>query len=132
MVGIGALVLAGCAPSDPVKAPHAGLVDLLPVSDYPQIAVASSLSEWLVFAPPTVLAASEDGPMHVSVPLRSTYDKQGLSIQYRFRFLDAYGRPTGHAGFRFAHLAPRMQDFVEANAMDGRAEDWRLEIRPAR
>lgn len=130
--GVLAVLLAGCE-SDPMKAPPGGRVDLLPLEDYPQIVVTSNLQKWLAFSPATVVPSSEKQPMSVQVPVRSLYDKGQLRIQYRFEFLDEKGLPVGPPpGYRFAVLEPRLLVYLEGNAMETSAVDWRLVVRPAR
>lgn len=125
-------VMVGCA-ADPIKAPGAGRADLLRIGDYPQIVASPDLHNWLVFSPATVTAGSKDEPMQVTVPVRSTYDKKGLSLQYRFLFLDERGLPQrADRGHRFIHLEPRLLAYLDGMAFDRGATDWRLEIRAAR
>ena len=131
LIGVLTLAVFGCA-HDPVKAPWAGRVDLLPLADYPQIVAMQGLHKWLVFSPASVVPAGEDRPMSVSVPFRSTYDQQPLNLQYRFIFFDHRGRPLkASPGYRFIHAEPRVQSFLEGNAMQSGAADWRLEVRAA-
>ena len=71
--------------------------------------------------------------MHVSVPLRSVYDKTSLYVQYRFIWLNASHRPLRtNPGYLFLKLQPRVQQFIEGNALAPSAVRWRLEIRAAR
>ena len=131
LVGV-ACILDGCA-YDPVKAPPAGRADLLPVADYPQIVATQNLHHWLVFSPASITPGSDDVTMDVSVPMRSKFDKGGLSLHYRFKFFDDRGRPLREEpGWIFKHVEPRLQYHLEGNALDLAAVDWRLEIRAAR
>lgn len=127
-----ALLTGGCK-TDPIKAPGAGRADLLRFEDYPQIAATQNLHAWLVFSPASITPETSRSPMEVSVPFRSKYDKSALELQYRFIFLDAQGRPLkNNPGFAFLHVEPRLQYFLEGNALDTGVADWRLEIRAAR
>ena len=133
LIGLLALAAFACAAPDTVKAPSSGRVDLLPLADYPQIVATQGLHEWLVFSPPSVVPGGEEKPMSVSVPFRSTYDRQPVNLQYRFIFFDDRGRPLETSpGYRFIHAEPRVQSFLEGNAIQSGAADWRLEIRAAR
>ena len=127
------LLLAACA-SDPMKLPPGGRADLLPIKDYPQIVATRGLDQWLAFSPAYVDPSTDLSPLRVTVPVRSLYDKGQLRIQYRFEFFDERGLPVGPApGYRFAVLEPRIQNnYLEGNAMETTAVDWRLEVRPAR
>ena len=127
-----AWALLGCA-SDPVKAPPGGRADLLPLADYPQIVATQNLHHWLAFSPAIETHGTDDQPIEVSVPLRSKYDKSGLNVQYRFLFFDSDGRPLDDdPGYVFRHIEPRQQYYLESNALDVGAVNWRLEIRAAR
>ena len=128
-------VLGGC--QDPVKAPFGGQVDLVPASDYPQIAVEAGLHGSLRFDRPIVEGPAVDGsvvtgPMHVTVPVRSTHDDYGLNVQYQFTFFDQKMQPLPQTGWRFVHLPPRMQRSLVANSLDAKAAHFRLEVRSSR
>ncbi len=132
-MAVGALMLGvlGCQ-QDFVKAPYGGRQDLLPIRGYPNIAVEGSLFETLVFSEPNVEVASPDTPMSVMVPVRSIHDDYGVNIQYQFTFFDDTTRPVSNTGWRFGHLPPRMQRWLEANGLDDKAVQYRLEVRSAR
>jgi uncharacterized protein YcfL len=58
--------------------------------------------------------------------------KEPINIQYRFEFFDAQSKPlTTTENWRFLHLTPRVEAFLQASAMDTNARDWRVTIRPA-
>lgn len=120
---------AGC---DTVKAPASLSGDELPIGSYPRVSVLDGLEKAIVGSPAAITPSSAQTPMRVTVPVRSVVD-QGLNIQYQFEFFDAQGRPLqNQTGQKFVHLQPRLQVFLEANALDTHAADWRLTIRAAR
>ncbi len=126
-----AALLAGCQ-SDPVMAPDAGLGDLLPIEDYPQIVVTSGLAPYLAFSRPNV-QGGPDRPMSVSVPVRVLSEDQAVNTQYRFRFFDQNGRVLQpEMGFQYKRLPARVQEFLNGAALDVNAVDFRLEVRTAR
>ena len=128
------LAAVGCQ-QNPGKGAAAGRLDLLPLADYPQIVVQGKLHDALRFAPPIVEAATQMKPMRVTVPVRSVDDRWGVNIQYRFEYLDEAKRPLATSKkerWIFKHLAPRVQGFLDSNAMDTTAVDWRLIVRSGR
>ncbi len=129
--GIGMVLgLSGCK-QDTVKAPYGGKQDPLPRVNYPQITVEGPLQPFLVFDTPTV--SKESGVLKVVTPVRLQSDGQESNVQYRYIFLDAGGMPLrGPADWRYFRFPSRQQVFLEGNALDSSASDWRLEVRPAR
>ncbi len=128
---LSAALLAGCQ-TDPVMAPDAGMGDLLPIEDYPQIVVTSGLAPYLAFSRPNV-QLGPDKPMSVIVPVRVLSEDQAVNTQYRFRFFDERGRVLQpEMGFRYKRLPARVQEFLEGAAYDTSAVDFRLEVRTAR
>jgi len=54
-------------------------------------------------------------------------------VQYRFIFLDAAGLPLrSQTDWRFMRLEPQNQVFLQGNAIDTSAVDWRCEIQSGR
>lgn len=121
----------GCQ-QDTVKAPYGGKQDPLPAQSYPQIAVDGPLQPFLAFDAPKV--SRDGGVLKVVTPVRLQSDKGYESdLQYRYTFLDAGGLPLrSQADWRYVRLPSRRQVFLEGNAMDTTASDWRLEVRTAR
>ena len=120
-------LFAGCAysPGTPDPDPLAGTA-------YPQIVGLYGLDrgELLVDAPR--VAAEDDRPMSVTVPIRTKIRKE-IPAQYRFIFLDERGIPIGEPGaWRYALLQPRARTFLTGDAPDLGAVDWLCEIRPNR
>lgn len=125
-MGVG---LAGC--NDPVKAPYAGKQDPLARTSYPQITVEGPLQPFLAFDAPVVTKPS--GVLKVVTPVRLQSDGQESNVQYRYIFLDAGGMPLrAQADWRYLRMPSRQQVFLEGNALDTTASDWRLEVRPSR
>jgi len=121
------LMLSGC---DTVKAPASSRPDPLPAAAYPQIAIDKELEGLIVNGVPKIDRARI---MSVVVPIRATTERADLRVQYKFQFFDRNGVPIGdEPDWRYRALPSRTQVFLEGNATDAGAEDWRLEIRPAR
>ena len=125
-----ALALSGC---DTTKAPASSRPDPLPAAAYPQIVIDRELEGLIVNGVPKIDRARI---MSVVVPIRATTDRADLRVQYRFIFLDKNGVPIGSdqngPDWRYTQLPSRSQVFLSGNAIDAGAEDWRMEVRPAR
>ncbi len=122
-----ALVLTGC---DTVKAPASSRPDPLPAAAYPQIVIDKELEGLIVNGVPKIDRARI---MSVVVPIRATTERADLRVQYRFQFFNRDGVPIGETpDWRYTVLPSRNQVFLPGNAIDAGAEDWRMEIRPAR
>lgn len=129
---LAAVCLVGCK-NDPVAAPPAGHVDLLPPHAYPQVVATGNLAKWLRFGAPVVDHAQQGRPLQVNIAVRSIYDKHPVNVQYRFEFLDGEQRAVhGSDGWQFANLEPRVESQFSGGALDVNAVDWRLIVRPAR
>ncbi len=125
------LVVTALAACDTVKAPHALRTDPLGGA-YPQNVAIEGLHKYVVVDQPIVDGPTPNRPLNVTVPLRSVSEGV-VNVQYRFEFLDRAGRPLrSSSGFKFATLEPRTQVFLESNALDTNAVDWRLLVRPSR
>lgn len=128
LAGLMLVSLAGC------YSPYAGKPDLVSNDEYPQIVASRYTYKNLRFGPPVEEVGTPEKPMRVTVPVRSTFKRTDLNIQYRFEFLDFAGRPLQRSGvteWRYKALPPRNQVFLDANALDVGAKDWRLEVRLA-
>jgi len=123
------LTLGACR--NRVMAPHAGEADPILLENYPRIVAQEGLGEYLAFAAPTVRPSGET-PMRVTVPVRLRSDRESR-VQYRFEFFEADGQPMQDAPqWRYMVLSSRAQHFMQGAALDTRAADWRLIVRPAR
>jgi len=121
-------VLAGCT-----KPPAAMRQDRLEAEDYPQKVALEGLHRAVVVGDPIVTPSTADIPMRVTVPVRSVHSGAALNVQYRFEFFGPDKRPLrSNLGWKFISLEPRVQMFLEGNAMEAAAADWRLILRPAR
>ena len=115
---------------DPIKAPGGARLDPLHPNAYPQIVSLDGLEAYLGWDGPIV---SRDGVLKITAPVRAVTSYEDLNVQYRFVFFDKDGRPFDTEPiWRFKRLPSRTQVFIEGSALDGRAVDWRLEVRPAR
>lgn len=132
MVGVAALGGA-CAGHDPMKAPPIGRQDSFPGQDYPHVAIEQPLNQYLVadYERIVVDEASQDRPMRVQVPVRSTSDSS-MYVQYQFSWYDAQHRFVRDSGWKSVNIDPRLQVQLAANALDSKCADWRLEVRSAR
>lgn len=91
------------------------------ITSTPDLMVALGFDEPII--------ARENGILHVSVPTRSLGDERYL-IDYRFVFYDERGMELEPVmGWRFITLEPREQRRIDAQALDARAQDWRLQIK---
>ncbi len=136
VVGLGLSVgaLVGCK-NDPIKGPFTPGADQLPKNQYPKVVVEVALARWLVVSEPIVAPAPNGGPLTVNVPLRltSVTPNQFARVQYRYIFLDAAGVPLRtQSDWKYIRLEPRNQVFLQGNALDTTAVDWRLEIQSGR
>ena len=128
VVALLAVVLSGCDTTPPV-----GKADPIAPGTYPQTVVIDGLVSGVVFGDPIVTVGTDKVPMHVTLPIRSIVDDP-INIQYKVEFFDAAKRPLTNTnqGYRFMNLAPRVEQFMEATALDTNAVDYRVLVRSAR
>ena len=94
---------------------------------YPQVVVIDPLK--VSKHQPIVTESDGVTPMRVTVPVRLKSNKS-QEVQYRFVFLDRKGRPVGPAmDWRWKVMPARALIYMEGEALDTDAVDWRLEIR---
>lgn len=105
--------------------------DTIPQATYPKVTLHNELAGWIAVNQPVV---KKGDVLRVSVPIRLlSKGNQFSHVQYKFTFLDEAGAPMRvQPDWKFVTLEPQQQVFMEANSMDNRAADWRLEIRSAR
>ena len=132
-VALAALGLAACNQTPAYRPPPGSLEEPLPQNQYPNINVHQPLTRYILVADP-VVSRDSMGTLRVDVPIRANVrPNEDLNVQYRFQFLDEMGRLLEpEPAWQYIRLEPTIQAFVSANAMDARATDWRLEIKPAR
>jgi hypothetical protein len=113
--------LAGCG----VKPPIEGRADpFLPVQI--SIAEADLANKTAVGTP---IMERRNGILYVTVPVRSASDYD-LRIDQRWSFLSAQGRTIYQGSWEGGKkLVSNVQDSVSANALNGDAADFRLELR---
>jgi len=120
-----ALALTGC-----VTDYQPGRATLEDSDQYPQVVIIGNLGGAVRKHKPLVTPSMDDAPMAVTVPLRLMSDKS-REIQYRFTFFDAAGRPLGpEMDWRWKVMPARALIHLQGAALDDRAVDWRLELRP--
>ena len=55
------------------------------------------------------------------------------NVQFRYEYFDRHGRPLeSNQGWRFQRVDALAQVFLDGNALETTAWDWRLHVRPAR
>lgn len=122
------LALGACK-SAPIPAPQ----DPIPGGQYPAVTLHPGLQEGLVVDYERIIydAPMETNPASVEVPVRSTA-KKPLYTQYMVLWYDDEGRFVRESGWRRQTFPVGIERVLKANAIDDRAEKWRMEIRPAR
>lgn len=127
------LTSAGCQERASDPSPNPGLADPVPAPyNSPDITVIDEdLHQWLGFHP-AVVVRSRQQPLSVEVPVRNVADDQYI-VQYRFIFFDETGSVIEPAmQWDRAILEPKVMQYFRANALDQRAESWKLQVRWAR
>ncbi len=113
-----------------IKAPPAAMTDPLAAHDYPQVVMLGGLEPYLKVSN---VVQDPGPPMDVTVFARSLTNGEEPHVQYRFTFLDHQGRSLERdAAWHYMSIPSRTRVEFRANALDSRAADWRLEVRPAR
>ncbi|MBX3363605.1 MAG: YcfL family protein [Phycisphaeraceae bacterium] len=129
------ILAAGCTLSAGCRrdiAPPGAYGDPYPDANYPNVVMLDGLQRFVVVSGSPKVEKPDGGVMRVVVAIRNTA-QQEINAQYKFQFLDSQGRPIGYEPtWRYIRLSSLAQHFVEANAVDSRAVQWRLEVRPAR
>ena len=122
-----ALSSVGCESTAPPAAEH----ERVSRSAYPKVTATGNLNDFLAFDEGLVERA-DNGAMTVTVPVRILRNKE-VPVQYRFFFFDEQGRPLRpEMDWQYEVLPAKTQAFLTGTALDERATDWRLELRPAR
>ena len=104
--------------------------DPLDYNDYPQITVLEKLHRNVVL---TRVVEEEGSPLRVTVAVRNRGTDDERHVQYRFFFLDSRGVPEDpNPDWHYLHMPARTAMYMQGNALDRSAVDWRLEVRPAR
>lgn len=125
LAGLLSGVLAGCDTLPQAKR------DPYHDDQYPQVAAIEGMDQYVVYGTPTVVRV-EGRPISISVPMRSRSDSD-LNVQYRFEFFDQNKQVVRpEMEWRYIQIPPRMQVFLQGDALDTKAVDWRLTVRPTR
>lgn len=120
-----AALLAGC-----VTDYQPGVATAEDGSAYPEVAILGNLGGGVRKHAPIVTPGERGRPMAVSVPLRLMSDRT-REVQYRFIFMDQRGKPLPpEMDWTWKVMPARALVYFEAAALDDRATDWRLEVRP--
>lgn len=120
------LVAAGCQRN---IAPPAGYGDPVHGANYPRVVMLDGLQQWVVNDAPRI---TREGTLDVAMAIRNVSDRE-INAQYRFRFLDGTGVPVGpEPEWQYVRLPVKAREFIRASALDTRALDWELQVRPAR
>ncbi len=130
MVVLAGVAVAGC--NRPLlQKPGEVQGDPIAIDNYPNVVAEGDLDKWLVVSR-AIAESAQDKPLRVTVPIRNG-SKVELSVQYRFEFLDATGRPLDTTPrWQYMRMPVATQVFFQGAALDTTATDWRLIIRPAR
>lgn len=134
-IAVAGAVLALCAScsSNTSRPAGAAQLDPVPSGEYPKVEAAEGLSRFIVVSGVEETPRTARTPMSVVVAIRSQTEYQEIEAQYRFFFFDEKNRPLQtEPDWRRIRLPSRSQVFLEGGAMETRAIDWRLQIRPAR
>lgn len=129
----GLVGLGGCNQAPPYRPPPGSMEEPLPQNQYPNINLHQPLTPWIMVSDP-IMSRDSMGTLRVEVPIRSiSRTNEDMNVQYRFQFLDEMGRLLQpEPEWQYMRMEAQIQVFIQANAMDSRAADWRLEIKPAR
>jgi len=119
--------ISGCQSTEPIAAAPDH------IEGYPLVTLEAGLARALVVGYDRVIYDERTSvtPASVQVPVRST-TLSTFHVQYRFVWFDGKGRLTRESGWRLITMEPRLERVFSANAIDDKAERWRLEIRSAR
>ena len=110
----------------------AGRRDPIVEEDYPQIAVVEGLHRKVVFSRPAVTDAPNQ-PMSVVVGVSNKTRSKNMHIQYKFEFYDQNKVPVEPMMQWKYQLLPHAAEVkLIGAALDTKARDWRLVMRPAR
>ena len=119
------LTAGGC---ERVKAPIEGRNDPYGI---PQINFSDAeLRRRTAVQRPTVSRDESGNLLHVTVPIRSTSNRQ-LSVEYRTTFFDANGAIINSTTWFPKTLSPNVPDRIQVNSTSERAADFQIDFRPA-
>jgi uncharacterized protein YcfL len=126
---LAALAGAGC--QNQAYAPGTVMGDPVAATAYPQVAVLEGLQGFIVTNRPPIVEAGP--PLQVTFAARAKTEFEEISVQYRYFFFEASGKPLNpNPDWQYLRMPSRSEVFFVGNALDKTATNWRLEIRPAR
>ena len=121
-----ALSAAACQPR--VRGPVEPRED---TAGWPQIMLADrDLRRRIVVRQPLV-TQDRAGLLYVTVPVRSTTERQ-MTIEYRVTFFDENRVPIQETTWFPKTLPPLTQETLTVNSTSPRADDFQMDIRPAK
>jgi hypothetical protein len=121
-----ALTAAGCGPRidppvEPREDPHG----------WPQINLASRELQGRIAVRRPMVSQDEAGLMFVTVPLRNATSRQ-MTIEYRATFFDRNRLPIEETTWFPQTLTPHTQQTFTINSSNPNADDFQIDIRPAK
>jgi hypothetical protein len=120
------LASAGCQPR--VRGPLTPRED---TSDWPQIQISDRDLQRRIAVRRPMVERDPAGLLFVTVPVRSTTDRE-LTIEYRSTFYDRNGSPVFRSTWFPVTMTPFTQQTIRANSTSNLAEDFQIDIRPAK
>jgi hypothetical protein len=117
---------AGCEPR--VRGPITPRED---VTDWPQIQIADRDLRRRIAVRRPLVERDPAGLLFLTVPVRSTTEHQ-ITIEYRSTFYDGNGAVIFQSTWFPMTMTPFTQQTIAVNSTSNRAEDFQLDIRPAR
>jgi type IV secretory pathway VirD2 relaxase len=121
-----ALAAAACTPR--VRGPVEPRED---TSGSPQINLTDrELQDRLAVRAP-IVSQDEAGLLHVTVPVRNTTSRQ-MTVQYRVTFFDRNRSPIQETTWFDRTMSPHTQQTITFNSTSPRADDFQVDVRPAK
>jgi len=122
------LVLISFAGCTPVRAPITPRED---PADWPQIQIADRELQRRIAVRRPIVERDPAGLLFITVPVRSTTERQ-MTIEYRSTFYDRNGVPIFQSTWFPVVMTPFTQQTFRINSTNDRAEDFQIDIRPAK
>lgn len=116
----------GCTPR--VRGPVEPRED---VARWPQIQIADRQLARRIAVRQPVVSTDEAGLLYVTVPVRSTTQRQ-ITIEYKVAFFDRQRNPIQETTWFPKTMTPLSQETIRFNSTSNRADDFQLTIRPAK
>jgi hypothetical protein len=123
-----ALALAAGACTPRVRGPVEPRED---VSNWPQINLADRELQRRIAVRAPIVSTDEAGLLYVTIPVRNTTSRQ-FSIDYRATFFDRNRVPVQETTWFTTSLTPHTQQTISVNSTGTHADDFQIDIRPAK